>query len=330
MKLPAGGLSTKRMDTLVSAVTQHGYAILFTLVFLEAVGLPLPAAPVLLVAGAASANGPLHPGSSLLTALSALVLGDGLMYLLGRQTGWWLLGILCRLSISPESCILRSADAFYKRGRAVLIFAKFVPGINALAAPLAGSMRMRLPQFLAFDLGGASLYTLVYWGIGYLFSGFLGAITKGFTQFGHFVEITAAVLFACYLGYRFLLAFRERNRGPVIRIRAQDAARKLQGVAVFDVRSHGYYEKNTMRIQGSARLEPNALHQEVLPLPKDKEIVLYCTCVREATSVKVAHVLKEQGYAVSVISGGLRAWKKAGLPLEPVPQDDIVQLPTFS
>jgi rhodanese-related sulfurtransferase/membrane protein YqaA with SNARE-associated domain len=271
------------MDTLVAAITQHGYAILFTLVFMEAVGLPVPAAPVLLVAGAASANGPLHPASSLLAALAALVLGDGLMYLLGRRTGWWLLGILCRFSISPESCILRSADAFYKRGRAVLIFAKFVPGINALAAPLAGSMRMRLPQFLAFDLG-----------------------------------------------YRFLLAFRERNRGPVIRIKAQEAARRLQGISIFDVRSHGYYEKNTMRIQGSVRLEPNALHQEVLQLPKDTEIVLYCTCVREATSVRVARVLKEQGYAVSVISGGLRAWKKAGLPLEPVPKDDIVQLPTFS
>jgi rhodanese-related sulfurtransferase len=101
-------------------------------------------------------------------------------------------------------------------------------------------------------------------------------------------------------------------------------------VAVYDVRSHGYYETDTMRIQGSKRLEPNALNQEILQVPKDKEIVLYCTCVRDATSVRVAHVLREQGYKVSVIAGGLRAWKKAGLPLEPVPLDDIVQLPTFS
>src|SRR5258708_6231509 len=136
------------MDTLVSAIAQHGYAVLFAFVFLEAVGFPVPAAPVLLVAGAASANGPLQPGASLLTAGSAMVLGDVLMYLLGRSTGWWLLGILCRLSISPESCILRSADAFYKRGRMVLVFAKFVPGINTLAPPLAGSMKMRIPQFL--------------------------------------------------------------------------------------------------------------------------------------------------------------------------------------
>jgi membrane protein DedA with SNARE-associated domain/rhodanese-related sulfurtransferase len=318
------------MDTLVAAIAQHGYAILFSFVFLEVIGLPLPAAPVLLVAGGASVHGPLQPSASLLTALSAMLLGDVLMYLLGRSTGWWLLGMLCRLSISPESCILRSADAFYKRGRMVLVFAKFVPGINALAAPLAGCMRMRLPQFLAFDLGGASLYVLVYWGAGYLFSGFVGAITKGYARLGDYAAWSVAAAFAGYLGYRVVVAFRERNRGPVVRITALNVARKLAGVAVFDVRSHGYYEKNTMRIQGSARLEPNALHQEAMQLQKDKEIVLYCTCIREATSVRVARVLAGQGHRVSVIAGGLRAWKKAGLPMEPVPQDDIVQLPTFS
>jgi membrane protein DedA with SNARE-associated domain len=319
------------MDALVSAVAQHGYAILFAFVFLEVIGLPVPAAPVLLVAGGASANGPMRPGASLLTALTAMLSGDLLMYLLGRYTGWWLLGILCRLSISPESCILRSADAFYKRGRAVLVFAKFVPGINALAAPLAGSMKMRVPQFMAFDLAGASFYTLVYWGTGFLFSGLLGTITKGYAQFGRYAAWSVAVLFAGYLVYRAVRILLEQRQGPVAKLGAVEVAAKLAGVAVFDVRSHGYYEKNTMRIQGSVRLEPNGINQPGLGLPpKDKEIVLYCTCVREATSVRVARVLAERGYRVSVIAGGLRAWKRAGLPVEPVPADDVVQLPTFS
>jgi membrane protein DedA with SNARE-associated domain/rhodanese-related sulfurtransferase len=322
------------METLVAAIAQHGYAILFAFIFLEVIGFPVPAAPVLLVAGGASAHGPLRPEASILTALSALLLGDVSMYVVGRYTGWWLLGVLCRLSISPESCILRSADAFYKRGRAVLLIAKFVPGITALAAPLAGSMRMPVAQFLAFDLAGASLYTLVYGGAGYLFSDFLGAITRGYTQFSGYVEWSVAFLFAVYLGYRIFIVLRDRKRGPVVKVSAQDVSRRLAGIgvriAVFDVRSHGYYEKDTMRIQGSARLEPNALNQQAVEVPKDKEIVLYCTCVREATSVRVARVLAGQGYSVSVIAGGLRAWKKAGLPLEPVPKDDIVQLPTFS
>jgi membrane protein DedA with SNARE-associated domain/rhodanese-related sulfurtransferase len=319
------------MDTLVSAVAQHGYAILFAFVFLEVIGLPLPAAPVLLVAGGASADGPMHPVASLLTALSAMLSGDLLMYLLGRYTGWWLLGVLCRLSISPEACILRSADAFYKRGRAVLIFAKFIPGINALAAPLAGSMRMRLPQFVGFDLAGASFYIIVYWGVGFVFSGFLGKITRGYSQFGHFVGWSLAVLFAGYLAYRLVVVWKERRHVPVTKIRVGDLAARLDGVGIYDVRSHGYYEKSTTRIQGSERLEPAGINQPGANLPpKDRDVVLYCTCVREATSARVARVLTDRGYRVSVIEGGLRAWKKAGLPVERVPAEEVVQLPTFS
>jgi membrane protein DedA with SNARE-associated domain/rhodanese-related sulfurtransferase len=319
------------MDALVSAVAQHGYAILFAFVFLEVIGLPLPAAPVLLIAGGASADGPMQPTASLLTALSAMISGDLLMYLLGRYTGWWLLGVLCRLSISPESCILRSADAFYKRGRAVLVFAKFIPGINALAAPLAGSMRMRLPQFVGFDLAGASLYIVSYWGVGFLCSGFLGAITRGYSQFGEYVGWALATLLAGYVTYRALLLWRERRSPRVEKMPVSELAEKIGGIAVFDVRSHGYYERDATRIQGSERLEPNAVHQSGIELPpKDKEVVLYCTCVREATSVRVARVLADKGYKVSVIEGGLRAWRKAGLPLEQVPAEDVVQLPTFS
>ena len=93
---------------LSSNITQHGYYILFALVFAEAMGLPVPAALALLVAGASSAKGPLQLGYVLLTSFSALLLGDALLFLLGRYTGWWLLGILCKLSLNPDSCILRS------------------------------------------------------------------------------------------------------------------------------------------------------------------------------------------------------------------------------
>jgi rhodanese-related sulfurtransferase len=98
---------------------------------------------------------------------------------------------------------------------------------------------------------------------------------------------------------------------------------------VLDVRSHGYYEKDTKRIHGSARLEPNALSEHACDLPRDKEIVLYCTCFREATSEKVARALEDQGLKVSVLEGGFRAWKKAGLPVEAVPEDELVPLPKF-
>jgi membrane protein DedA with SNARE-associated domain/rhodanese-related sulfurtransferase len=318
------------VDTLVAAIAQHGYSILFAFVFLEVIGAPLPAAPILLVAGGASVHGPLVPGAAILTAMTAILLGDAIMYTLGRATGWWLLGILCRFTPNPETCILHTADRFYRRGRVVLLFAKFIPGINALAAPMAGSMRMPFRNFVLFDMAGALLYILSYFGVGFIFSDFLGAITRGYTQFGAYVTWAVAVLVAIYVLYRLFLAMRERKKAPVDKITASDVG-QMPDAAVYDVRSHGYYEKNARRIQGSERLEPNALNQVTGPdVPKDRPIVLYCTCVREATSVKVARILKQQGYNVSVIAGGLRAWRKAGLPLEAVPKDEMVQLPTFS
>src|ERR1039457_168308 len=117
------------METLVAAIAHYGNANLFACMFLEVIGFPVPAAPALLIAGGASAHGPMHPSGSVGRALSVLLLGDLSMYVLGRYTGWWLLGVTPRPCTSPESHVLRSADAIYKRGRAVLVIAKFVPGI---------------------------------------------------------------------------------------------------------------------------------------------------------------------------------------------------------
>ena len=110
------------MDSLLTALSQHGYAVLALMVFIEAVGFPAPAAVALLIAGAASARGTLGVGFALAVSVGAMMIGDVLLFFLGRYTGWWLLGVLCRLSLNPESCIMSSADSFHKRGRVVLIF----------------------------------------------------------------------------------------------------------------------------------------------------------------------------------------------------------------
>jgi len=140
------------MESWISGLALHGYSVLFAAVFLEAVGLPIPAALALLIAGGASARGSLQGSYALGGAFLAMIAGDTLMFAMGRYTGWWLLGVLCRISLNPESCILRSADSFYRRGRALLVVAKFIPGINTMAPPLAGCMNMSLTQFLGLDL----------------------------------------------------------------------------------------------------------------------------------------------------------------------------------
>src|SRR5215471_8340178 len=168
------------MNDLLAQIVHHGYVVIFFIFLAEALGIPVPAALALLAGGAAVASGGLHAPAATLVAVTAMLLGDSLLYVLGRRMGWRLLGFLCRVSVDPETCILRSAESFYKRGRATLVIAKFIPGINSMAPPLAGSMKMPFGQFLALDLAGASFYAFAYGSIGFLFRDFVAAITRGF------------------------------------------------------------------------------------------------------------------------------------------------------
>src|SRR6516225_12369478 len=156
------------MNHLLASLGRHGYVLTFAVLLAETIGLPFPASIALVAAGAAIASHTLSATGVIVAALAGLLLGDIWQFWLGRYTGWALLGFLCRLSMNPETCILRSAESFYKRGKTTLLFAKFVPGINTMAPPLAGSMRMPLATFLRFDCAGAVLYTGVYVLVGFL------------------------------------------------------------------------------------------------------------------------------------------------------------------
>jgi membrane protein DedA with SNARE-associated domain/rhodanese-related sulfurtransferase len=319
------------MESVIAGLAGHAYAILFASVFLETVGIPIPAALALLIAGGASARGSLQASYAFPGALAAMLAGDTVMFLLGRYAGWWLLGLLCRLSLNPESCILRSADSFYKRGRIMLVFAKFVPGINAIAPPLAGSMNMRLSQFLRLDLAGISLYAGGYFWVGYFFSGALSAITRGYHAFGRLVGWILLAAAVAYVGAQLRMWTKARRLTAVPLVDPVEAARGMwaDNAVIYDVRSHGYYDPNATRIKGSRRLDPNALHHWEESMPDDQKVYLYCTCIREATSSRVARELIEKGVHVAVIKGGLRKWKEAGLPMEAVPAEEISALPVF-
>lgn len=270
------------MHDLNSLLARHGYGLTFLLLFGESIGLPLPAAVALAGAGAASASHTLSAPWVLFGAIASMLAGDILQFTLGRHMGWTLLGLLCRVSANPETCILRSAESFYKRGKATLLIAKFIPGINTMAAPLAGSMKMRFSQFLRLDAAGAALYTLAYFGLGYLAHDLLEKAFAQFAAAGHAVEGVIGVAALGYVIYRIVLFAQHRRYRVVPRVQVQELAERLaveegQGLIVADVRSHGYYDPGVERIRGSIRLEPNNLDEEVKGFPRDKDIYLYCT-----------------------------------------------------
>jgi len=184
--------------------------------------------------------------------------------------------------MNPETCILRSAESFYKRGKTTLLVAKFVPGVNTMAAPLAGSMKMPFLEFVRLDLVGALLYTLTYILVGYVSRDFLAAVLNSIYTASRVMEggiITALVV---YVVYRIVQYQKYREYDFVPRIHAEELAERLavggaDRLQIVDVRSHGYYDVGAERIFGSIRIEPNNLEEEIKNLPKDKDIYLYCT-----------------------------------------------------
>jgi membrane protein DedA with SNARE-associated domain/rhodanese-related sulfurtransferase len=310
---------------LLAILAHHGYAVV---------------AVVLLTAGAmATHGGPLNLGLVLLCATCAALCGDTLMYLGGRWTGWWLLAGLCKVSVNPEACIFGSARSFYKRGPKTLLFAKFIPGLATVAAPLAGSLNMRLRRFLMLDGTGVAIYVTAWTMTGFVFQRFLRDVIRWIERVGHFTVATIAVVIVLYVLWLALSSLRDSRFSAIEKVAAHDLFESIRTathdrlVIIADVRSHGYYDPGMQRIKNSIRVEPSRLKEELVALREfmqpECEIYLYCSCAREATSVRVARMLEQENCSTKVIQGGLKAWIKAGGPLEPVPAGDVEHLPRF-
>ena len=320
-------------------ITGHVLLVTLAITFLASLGLPLPVSVALLALGAAAHTGQYVLAMALAAVWIASVAGDLLLFFGGRYTGWWLLARLCRLTTNPEQCIFRSAEYFYRQGPRALLFAKFVPGLGAMAAPLAGSLNMRLGRFLRLDLAGTFLFASGWMMTGFLFSRYIEAIEAWIGRAGH-VVLTGLLLLALIYGCGWaIFAFKARRFNQIERVDPEELRRRLQEinpdklVVIADVRSHGYYDPGMQRIKNSIRVEPHRLEEELLALREfmaaECEIYLYCSCIREATSVRVAYLMNQQNCNTKVIAGGVRGWVKAGGEMEPVPAHEIQHLPRF-
>lgn len=324
---------------LLDVIAHHGYAVVAVILFVAAAGLPVPTSIVLLGAGAAAARGDLHLDLVLLIAWLAALTGDALLFFGGRYTGWWLLAGMCRLSINPEGCIFSSSSYFYRRGARTLLFSKWVPGLASMAAPLAGSLNMRFWRFFRMDLAGVGIYIGCWILTGYLFRGFLAQILAWVQRLGHAVLFVGLLLLLGYLASILIFTVKARKYNKIQKISAEDLRQRLEilghdrVVVIADVRSHNYYDPGMQRIKNSIRVEPTRLKEELEALrafmAPECEIYLYCSCIRDTTSKRIAHMLEQENCRTQVIEGGLKAWVKAGGELESVPATDIQHLPRF-
>jgi membrane protein DedA with SNARE-associated domain/rhodanese-related sulfurtransferase len=324
--------------SLMHVLAQHAYLVVGLTLFLAAAGLPLPTSIVLLLAGAAA-----HQGVDLRLvipiAATCGLLGDSLLFFGGRYTGWWLLAGMCRLSMNPEGCIFSSSAYFYRRGAKTLLFSKWIPGLSSMAAPLAGSLNMRFWRFLLLDTAGILFYVTAWTSIGYVFTSYLHSIQTWIQNFGHAVMYLIIVLIAAYAVSVLVFWIRARKYNKIEKISAETLRERLVSgdpsrlVIIADVRSHNYYDPGMQRIKNSIRVEPTRLKEELQALREfmapECEIYLYCSCIRDTTSKRVAHMLEQENCKTLVIEGGLKAWVRAGGELELVPASDIQRLPRF-
>lgn len=267
------------MEATVAFVLRHGLEFVFLLVFAEQIGLPLPATPVLLAAGALAAGGHLGLGATLAVAVAAAVVADSCWYELGRRRGRAILALLCRVSLEPDSCVRRTQNIFARRGAAALLYAKFVPGLNTAAPPLAGLFGMRWWRFLAWDGAGAALWVGSAVLLGYFFSHQLGEIAELAAGVGHTVAILGGALLL-YLGGKLWQRRRFLRQIEVARITPEELKRKLdagEDLVVVDLRSSPDFEVDAATLPGALRLLPDEIEARFRELPTDREVVLYCT-----------------------------------------------------
>jgi membrane protein DedA with SNARE-associated domain len=228
------------MSVVTNFLIQHGYFLLLAWVFVEQIGVPLPAAPVLLAAGALAGTGRLNIWTSGFATLLAALLSDVIWYGIGRYRGNTVLSFLCRISLQPDSCARRTQNVYSRHGTSSLLFAKFIPWLNTAAPPLAGAFRMGFPQFLLFDVLGVLLWASTFLGLGYVFSSQLEQVAHYAHQLG--ILLVVLILFgslAAYLIRKYLKRRRFLDQLRMARITPEELKQKLdenENVAIVDLR----------------------------------------------------------------------------------------------
>ena len=290
---------------------RHGALVLFAVVFAEQVGMPLPALPLLVAAGVLIGTGHVGLWSAVLAAILATVLADGIWYVAGQWRGRPILNFLCRIALEPDACVRRTEDFFRLHGPRSLIVAKFIPGLSTIAPPLAGIVGLGPVAFLLYDGLGTALWVGAGLGTGYAFGTGAPNIMAAATQMTPLLAIAAAGVTLLYIGLKAWRRY-ELRRAP--RIAAGEVVRKMEaGVPLLfvDLRSREH-QKEVPGIRGAVSLSLDDLARTAISLPRDRDIVFYCACPADASSVQAARLLRGKGFTrVWPLAGGIEAWRAA-------------------
>jgi membrane protein DedA with SNARE-associated domain/rhodanese-related sulfurtransferase len=307
---------------LVQMSSQLGLMLVVGNVLLDQLGLPVPAIPTLVVAGAVAAESYWWGVELFLVAVAGCVLADTVWYAAGRVYGNRVMKMLCWISLTPDSCVSDTQARFERWGPNAIIVAKFIPGFAIIAPPLAGALRMRLPRFVGFSTLGAALWVGCFLVVGMLLKAQIDWLMPIARHFGATLIALIIALFLAYVAYKWLERRRFYSALRMARITVAELHELLDSgdnPLIVDVRSPGAMALEYRRIPGALHVPLDQVGKHVQDLPRDRDLVLYCTCPNEASAAQAAKLLKNHGFTrVRPLYGGLDAWVAAGYAVEPL------------
>jgi membrane protein DedA with SNARE-associated domain/rhodanese-related sulfurtransferase len=301
---------------IVLSLGAYGLVIVVGNVFLDQLGLPVPAVPTLVVAGALAADGHISLSALFLWSVIACLMADCGWYWVGQQYGIRVLKTLCRVSLEPDSCVSQTQTRFERWGINSLVIAKFIPGLAIIAPPMAGAMRIGWPRFFLLSTCAAVLWVGAGLAAGVLFRSQIGALLEHLQQFGSIAAAGLLLSLAAYIAYKWWERRRFYKLLRMARISVAELYALIQeGAApvIIDVRSTSARALEPRWIPGALHVPLQDVARQLKELPRDREIILYCTCPSEASAARVAKILMNHGFKrVRPLHGGLDAWVAAG------------------
>jgi len=263
---------------LIHTVERHGHLLLFTWILAEQGALPIPSVPLLVAVGALIRRGSLHAGAAMTCCLGGALLADIVWFHLGRTRGKRVLRFICRVSLEPDSCVRQTENAFLKHGLNTLLIAKFVPGLNAVAAPLAGDSGVGIGRFLVIDSLGIVAWSVAYMGVGYLFSSQVEEALGYAQRLGAGVLILFGGLLAAWILWKFLQRRRFLKKLEVARITPEELRGRMDaGEDLYVVDLRVTVDGDSPSLPGAFRLSIEELTSRSTEIPRDREIILYCS-----------------------------------------------------
>jgi membrane protein DedA with SNARE-associated domain/rhodanese-related sulfurtransferase len=276
----------------------------------------VPAVPTLIVAGAVAAHGQMSLPALFMGSVAACLAADCGWYLIGEKYGIRVLKTLCKISLEPDSCVSQTQTRFERWGVNSLVIAKFIPGLAIIAPPMAGALRIGWLRFIVLSTGAAILWVGLGLGLGVLFNAQIGRLLEQLTQVGSIAGVGLAILLVCYIAYKWWERRRFYRMLRMARISVADLYALINGGAapvIIDVRSITARELEPRWIPGALHVPLPDVARHLKELPRDREIILYCTCPSEASAARVAKILMNHGFKrVRPLYGGLDAWVAAG------------------